>query len=82
MRLLNRISKLNQKIPKIIRFIFGLMILNIPPMVYLSIVGPKIAPIYVAIVFLLINIAALLAYFKFEEIEVESKPLGRIKIKR
>lgn len=81
MRLLKRISSLNKKIPKTVRFILSLIILNIPPVVYLSIVGPKIAPIYVAIIFLLINIAALIAYFKIKEVEIES-PLGKVKVKK
>ena len=81
MSLLKRISSLNKKIPKIFRFLIGLMLLNIPPIVYLSIVGPKIAPIYVAIIFLMINMAALIAYFKIKEIEVEV-PIGKFKARK
>ena len=81
MRLLRKISAFNKRIPKNVRFIISLIILNIPPIIYLSIVGPRIAPIYVAIVFLLINISALIAYFKLKEIEVES-PVGKIKAKK
>lgn len=81
MSLLKRISSLNKKIPKIFRFLIGLMLLNIPPIVYLSIVGPKIAPIYVAVIFLMINIAALIAYFKIKEIEVEV-PIGKFKARK
>lgn len=81
MRLLKRISNLNKKIPKTIRFIFGLVFLNIPPIIYLTLTGPRIAPIYVAIVFLLINISSLIAYFKLEVVEVES-PIGKIKVKK
>ena len=81
MSLLKRISSLNKKIPKIFRFLIGLVLLNIPPIVYLSIVGPKIAPIYVAIIFLMINMAALIAYFKIKEIEVEV-PIGKFKARK
>ncbi len=56
MRLLKEISNLNRKIPKNIRFILSLIFLNIPVITYLTIVGPQVAPIYVAAVFLLINI--------------------------
>ncbi|MBW2975128.1 hypothetical protein KY366_05415 [Candidatus Woesearchaeota archaeon] len=79
--MLKEVSKLNKKIPKIVRFIFGLIILNIPPITYLTLAGAGIAPIYVAAVFLLINIASLIAYFKLKEIEVEA-PIGRVKVKR
>jgi len=82
MRLLSRISKLNKMVPEYIRFFIGLVLLNIPVIIYLHLTGVKISSIYVGIVFLLINIAALLAYFKFKEIEVESKPFGRIRAKR
>lgn len=81
MRLLRKISSLNKKIPRLGRFVFGLIVLNIPPIIYLTIVGPKIAPFYVAIVFLLINIAALVAYFKIEEVTVDSI-IGKIKVKK
>lgn len=81
MSLLKLISSLNKKIPKIFRFLIGLTLLNIPPIIYLSIVGPKIAPIYVAVIFLLINIAALIAYFKIKEIEVEA-PMGKFKVRK
>lgn len=81
MRLLTKISGLNKKISKLVRFILGLVILNIPPITYLTIVGPKIAPLYVAVIFLIINIAALLAYFKLKEIEVES-PIGNVKMRK
>lgn len=81
MSLLKWISSLNKKIPKLFRFLIGLTLLNIPPIIYLSIIGPKIAPIYVAVVFLLINIAALIAYFKIKEIEVEV-PIGKFKAKK
>ncbi len=81
MRLLKSISNLNRKIPKLIRFIFGLILLNIFPITYLTIVGPQIAPFYVAIIFLLINIVALIAYFKLEEIEVEMFK-GKVMVKK
>ena len=81
MSLLRWISSLNKKIPPLFRFLLGLTLLNIPPIIYLSIVGPKIAPIYVAVIFLLINIAALIAYFKIKEVEVES-PIGKFKVKK
>ena len=53
---------LNKKISKLVRFILGLVILNIPPITYLTIVGPKIAPLYVAVIFLIINIAFLIKH--------------------
>lgn len=81
MRLLKTISSWNKKIPKVIRFIIGLILLNIPPITYLIGVNAEIAPIYTAIIFLLINIAALIAYFKVKEVEIES-PLGKYKFKR
>lgn len=81
MWLLKRISRVNKKVPKTARFIISLIILNIPPVIYLTLAGPQIAPIYVAIIFLLINIAALIAYFKIEEVEVES-PIGKVRVKK
>lgn len=81
MRLLNKISRLNQKIPQFIRFLIGLALMNIPVIIYLHLTGVKISSLYVAIIFLLINISALLAYFKFKEIEVESQ-IGKVKIKK
>ena len=81
MSLLKHVSNLNKNIPKTVRFIFGLIILNIFPIVYLNKVGPKIATIYVAVIFLLINIAALIAYFKIKEVEVEV-PIGKFKAKK
>ena len=81
MRLLRKISQLNKKIPKNIRFFLGLLILNIPPIIYLNIVKSKIASIYIAIIFLMMNMIALIAYFKIKEVEVES-PMGKIKIKK
>lgn len=81
MRLLKLISNLNRKIPPHLRFIISLMLFNIPPIVYLSIVSSKIAPLYVAVVFPLINIAALIAYFKIKVIEIES-PIGKAKFKK
>ena len=74
-------TSLNKKIPPIFRFLIGLILLNVPPIIYLTIVGPKIAPIYVAVVFLIINIAALIAYFKIKEVEVES-PVGKFKARK
>lgn len=81
MSLLKTISSVNKRIPKIFRFCIGLTILNIPPIIYLTIVGPRLAPIYVAVIFLLINIAALIAYFKIKEIEVEV-PVGKFKARK
>ena len=81
MRLLKSISNLNKKIPKTARFILSLMLLNIPVIIYLTIVGPQIAPIYVAVIFLIINIASLIAYFKLDLVEVES-PLGKFRLKK
>ena len=82
MRFLKTISRINQKIPQFIRFLIGLALLNIPVITYLHLTGVKMSSIYVGVVFLLINIAALLAYFKFKEIEVETKPFGKIKVRR
>jgi len=81
MGFLKKISGINQGIPSWIRFILGLIILNIPVIIYLSIVGPGIAPIYVAVIFLLINIAALLGYFKLKEVEVNAKD-GIIRVRK
>ncbi len=72
MRFLKIISHLNRELPKTARFIIGLVLLNIPPITYLSIIGSGIAPIYTAVVFLLINLAALIGYFKLKEVEVDS----------
>jgi hypothetical protein len=82
MRILTRISKLNKKIPQSIRFLIGLILLNIPVIIYLHLTGVRISTIYVGIVFLLINISALLAFFKFKVIEVENRTFGKIKIKK
>ncbi|GEM_PF-5249354 len=81
MRFLKTVSHLNKKIPKLVRFIIGLVILNIPPIVYLSIVGAGMASIYFAVIFLVINVSAWVAHSKIKEIEVES-PMGKIRIKR
>ena len=81
MGFLNLVSSLNKKIPKTVRFVISLILLNIPPITYLTIADSFIAPLYVAIVFLLINITALIAYFKIKEVEVEV-PKIRIKVRK
>lgn len=81
MCLLSTISRANKRIPRTIRFLIGLVLFNIPPIIYLNIVGTNLSSIYVAIIFLLINVCALIAYFKFEEIEVNSG-FGMVKIRK
>jgi len=79
--MLRKIAIFNKRIPQTIRFIIGLILLNIPPIIYLDSSGSQLAPIYVAVIFLLINICALVAYFKIKEVQVES-PLGKFKVKK
>ena len=81
MGFLKTIAELNKKIPAWIRFVIALMLLNIPPISYLRITGSKLDSLYVVIVFLLINIAALIAYFKLKTVEVEI-PTTKIRMKR
>ncbi|MBI2147946.1 hypothetical protein HYU19_05780 [Candidatus Woesearchaeota archaeon] len=81
MRFLKAISALNKKVPVLVRFIISLMLFNVPPVAYLNKADPTIAPLYVAIVFLLINITALIAYFKIKVVEVEST-FGKIKVQK
>lgn len=76
-----KVSYFNRKIPKFIRFLIGLIILNIFPITYLIIKDSDIAPLYISIIFFIMNVAALIAYFKVKEIELENTT-GRIKIKR
>tara|TARA_Y100000310_G_C20208852_1_gene590360 strand:- start:302 stop:538 length:237 start_codon:yes stop_codon:yes gene_type:complete len=78
---MNLLSKVNKRIPPFVRFVLGLFVLNVFPIIYLTSVGPGIAPAYVAIVFLLINVAALVAYFKLKEFEVDST-IGSVRLKR
>ena len=83
LELVDKSKKINlsKKTTKIIRFIFGLTLLNILPVVYLNLVNLKIVVIYIMTIFLLINISILIDYFKIKEVEIES-PIGKLRVKR
>lgn len=81
MGFLRTVSDLNKKIPAWIRFVVSLTLLNIPPIIYLRVTGSQLDSLYVVTVFLIINIAALIAYFKLKTVEVEIPP-AKIKIRK